>query len=59
MNGPTKRLRELAKLLGPISKCTQNEMKGSQKEIKGEIMGCGSLIPTKISIKEKMKVFIE
>lgn len=49
---PTKRLRAIASLLGPVSKCSQTEKDG-------EIVGCGSFIPVKIMIREKVRVFVE
>lgn len=42
---PTKRLTELAKLLGPISKC---EVADGQDF--AEMNGCGAAIPTKIRV---------
>jgi hypothetical protein len=39
------------RLLGPISRCPlANEF--------GEKLGCGSFIPTKIMVKEKMRLFV-
>ena len=49
---PTKRLRAIASLLGPLSKCTQSEQDG-------ELVGCGSYIPVKIMIREKVRVYVE
>jgi len=50
---PTKRLSELAKLLGPINKC---EMADSQDS--AEPNGCGATIPTKIRVVNH-KIMVE
>lgn len=48
---PNRRLRELASLLAPINRCYTGENE--------KVEGCGSSIPTKVMIKEKMRLFIQ
>lgn len=51
---PTKRLNELAKLLAPIGKCPFEE--GDDDKTSGK--GCGSAIPTRISLRNH-RIIIE
>lgn len=53
---PTKRLNELAKLLAPINKCPFQEQEDEEEDIKNK--GCGSAIPTRISLKNH-RIIIE
>ena len=47
----SKRLRELTKLLLNVNKCALHDEKGDK-------FGCGSTIPTKITVKDKMMVMV-
>jgi len=54
IKAPTKRLKALADLLGNIGICSiQKDQQNGNK-----ISGCGLPIPTKISIKEKMRLYV-
>jgi DNA-directed RNA polymerase II subunit RPB1 len=50
MTNPEKRLRELAKLLGPINQCPVEQEKARK--------GCGCIIPTKIAVRQH-RIIIE
>lgn len=50
ISSSSKRLNELVSLLKNINEC------GSKKD--GLKIGCGSFIPTTISVKEKMRLFV-
>ena len=53
---PTKRLNELAKLLGPINKCPFQE---GEEENDVRFKGCGSAIPTRIRLRNHQIIIEE